>query len=224
MNIPLFNFVLVLLLAVMYLPLIFFTIQRREDGQSLPAWLVVSYALLAMVLSLTEAFWKNGLGDPQGLQELQHYGTLTLIFLMIMIVKTFLKEETWWGWVGFWAFWVFSLALLLTNALNLPEVLWSNGNIALQRSRLGPAWAILGWLIFAISLILAISNANRQARQQLFRNRLSYWWPAFFLAFINDFLLFSNHAIPGSPLRLFATAFMAYVVVTHDLPDLRLFL
>jgi signal transduction histidine kinase len=224
MNIPLFNFVLVLLLAVLYLPLIFFTIQRREDGQSLPAWLVVTYALLAMVLNLTEAFWKNGLGNAQGLQELQNYGTLTLIFLMIMIVKTFLKEETWWGWVGLWAFWVFSMALLLTNALNLPEAVWSNGDIALQRSRLGPAWAILGWLIFAISLVFAISNASRQARQQLFRNRLSYWWPAFFLAFINDFLLFSNIAIPGSPLRLMATAFMAYVVVTHDLPDLRLFL
>ena len=92
MNISLFNFVLVLLLAVLYLPLIFFTIQRREDGQSLPAWLVVTYALLAIVLNLTEAFWNNGLGNPQGLQELQNYGTLTLIFLMIMIVKTFLKE------------------------------------------------------------------------------------------------------------------------------------
>jgi signal transduction histidine kinase len=224
MNISLFNFALLLLLAVMYLPLIFFTIQRREDGQSLPAWLVVAYALLAMVLNLTEAFWTNDQGNLQGLQELQNYGTLTLIFLMLLIVKTFLKEESWWSWVGLWAFWVFSLALLLTNALNLPEALWSNGDISLQRSRLGPAWAILGWLIFAISLILAISNANRQARQQLFRNRLNYWWPAFFLVFINDFLLFSNNAIPGNPLRLFGTIFMAYVVVTHDLPDLRLFL
>lgn len=224
MNFFLINFVILLLLAVMYLPLIFFAIQRREDGQSLPAWLVVSYALLAMVLNLTEAIWKNSQGAAQGLQELQNYGALTLIFVMMLTVKSFLKQENWWGWVGFWAFWVFSLALILTNALNLPEILWSNADISLQHSRLGPAWAILGWLIFAISLILTISNANKQARQQLFRNRLSYWWPAFFLAFINDFLLFSNFAIPGNPLRLLSAVFMAYVVVTHDLPDLRLFL
>ncbi len=224
MNFTLINFVIFLLLAVMYLPLIFFVIQRREDAQSLPAWLVVLYAMLAMVLNLTEAFWKNSQGNAQGLQELQNYGALTLIFLMLLTVKSFLKEGNLWGWAGLWAFWVFSLAILLTNALDLPETLWVSGDLSLQRSRLGPAWAILGWLIFAISLILAIANAGRQARQQLFRNRLNYWWPAFFLVLINDYLLFSNNPIPGNPLRLFGTIFMALVVVTHDLPDLRLFL
>jgi hypothetical protein len=64
---------------------------------------------------------------------------------------------------GLWTFWILSLALILTNTFNLPEILWTNGNLILQRARLGPAWAILGWLVFSISLILAIANANTSA-------------------------------------------------------------
>ncbi|MFN8411810.1 MAG: ATP-binding protein [Anaerolineales bacterium] len=221
MNSSLMQFVLLLFLAVLYLPLIFFVIQRREDGQGPAIWLVALYALLAMVLNLTEAFWRNGENELKGLQELQSYGALTLIVLMILTVKTFLKRETWWSWVAVWAFWMLVLALILTNALNLPDVLWTNGTLVLQRERLGSSWTILGWLVFAIGMILAIANASRSARQQLFRNRLNYWWPTFFLIFINDILLFSGVAFPGHPLRLIATMFMAYVVVTHDLPDLR---
>ncbi len=221
MDTSLIQFVLLLLLTALYLPVIFFAIQRREDAQNTPAWLVTLYALLAMVLALTEAFWRNGQNDLQGLRELQNYSALALIALMIVTVKIFLKRDMWWAWVALWAFWMLGLALIATNALNLPEILWTNNDLVLQRDRLGPAWTILGWLIFAISLILAISNANRNARQQLYRNRLNYWWPAFFLIFINDILLFSGVDIPGQPLRLIAVIFMAYVIVTHDLPDLR---
>ncbi len=221
MDTSLIQFALLLLLTALYLPVIFFAIQRREDGQSTPAWLVTLYALLAMVLTLTEAFWRNGENDLQGLHELQNYSALALIVLMIVTVKLFLKHQSWWAWVSLWAVWMLGLALVITNALNLPEVLWTNGNLVLQRSRLGPSWTILGWLIFAISLIITISNANRTARQQLYRNRLNYWWPAFFFIFINDILQFSGIDIPGQPLRLVTVIFMAYVIVTHDLPDLR---
>ena len=85
-----------------------------------------------------------------------------------------------WAWVGVggrvgvWAFWMLGLALILTNAFNLPDVLWTNRGLTLQRVRLGPAWAVLGWLIFSISFIITISNANKEARQQLFHNRVNY--------------------------------------------------
>jgi signal transduction histidine kinase len=216
--------ILPILVAALYVPVIFFAIQRREDGKSVSAWLVAAYALIAMALNLIEVFWKKDQGNSQGLLELQNYGTLTLIFLMMLTVNSFLNRGGWWGWATVWAFWVSSIAILLTNALHLPETLWMGGNVFVERPRLGLAWTTLGWLIFAISLILLISIAGREARQQLFRNRLNYWWPALLLIFANDFLLFSNHSIPGNPFRLFGTIFMAYVVVTHDVPDLRLFL
>ena len=227
MNASLTQFVLLLLLGALYLPVIFFAVQRRDDGHGAATWLVAIYALLAMVINVTEAVWRNGETSQSSIilfQELQIYIALTLIGILMITLQTFLKREMWWGWVGLWTVWILGLALILTNALNLPDILWTNGGLILQRARLGPAWAILGWLIFAISLIINIANANRDARQQLFRNRLNYWWPAIFLMFVNDILLFSNIIILGQPIRLAIAVMMAYVVGTHHMPDLRLIL
>jgi signal transduction histidine kinase len=224
MDTSLLQFVLLLLLGALYLPVIFFAVQRRDEGQGISAWFVALYALLAMVLTVAEAIWRNGEISKSSavvFQELQIYIALTLIAVLMLVLQTFLKHDIWWAWVGVWAFWMLGLALILTNAFNLPNTLWTNGSLILQRARLGPAWAILGWLIFSISLIIIISNANKEARQQLFRNRVNYWWLIIFLLFVNDVLLFSNIVIAGQPLRLAVAALMAYVVGTHHVPDLK---
>ncbi|MBK7317900.1 MAG: GAF domain-containing protein [Anaerolineales bacterium] len=213
-------FVLLLLLGALYLPIIFFAMQRRDDGHGASIWLAASFALIAMVLNVAEAI-EASKGSALPFQEIQIYVAFTLITILMLAFQTFMKHENWWIWVGVWILWMLGLALILTNALKLPDVLWSNGTLTLQRERLGPAWAILGWLIISISLVLAISNENKQARQQLFRNRLNYWWPTVFLLFINDVLLFSNTFIAGQPLRLMAAVLMAYVIGTHNVPDLK---
>jgi signal transduction histidine kinase len=224
MNTSLTQFIFLLLLAAFYLPVIFFVIQRRDEGHEAATWLVAFYALLAMVMNVTEAIWRNGETAQTGASaflELQTYVALTLVAVIMLALQTFLKRESWWVWVALWTFWMLGLALILTNALNLPEVLWTNGNLIFHRSRLGISWSILGWLIFSISLILAIANANREARQQLYRNRLNYWWPTIFLMFANDIILFSNIQIVGEPIRLIVAGMMAYVIGTHHLPDLK---
>ena len=224
MNISLAQFVLLLLLGALYLPVIFFAVQRRDDGQGISTWFVAFYALLAMVLTIAEAIWRNGetsKGGAAAFQEFQIYIGLALIAILMLALQTFLKRQTWWIWAGLWAVWMLGLALILTNALNLPDTLWKSGNLILERSRLAPAWAVLGWLIFSISLVIAIANANKDAQQQLFRNRLNYWLPTIFLLFINDVLLFSNVVIAGQPIRLAVAILMAYVVGTHHVPDLK---
>ncbi|HQX01263.1 MAG TPA: ATP-binding protein [Anaerolineales bacterium] len=224
MNTSLTQFIYLILLAALYLPVIFFAVQRRDEGHGAATWLVASYALLALVMNVTEAIWLNGetaQNSASSFLELQTYIALSLAAVVLLALQTFLKRETWWVWVALWAFWMLGLALILTNALNLPNVLWTNGDLIFQRSRLGISWSILGWLIFSISLILAIANANREARQQLFRNRLNYWWPAIFLMFANDILLFSSINITGQPIRLLVAAIMAYVISTHHVPDLK---
>ena len=224
MDTSLIQFVLLLLLGALYLPVIFFAVQRRDDGQGISTWFVALYALLAMVLTVAETIWRNGetsISSAIHFQEFQIYIALTLIAVVMFALQTFLKHETWWAWVGVWAFWMLGLALILTNTFNLPDVLWTNGSLTLQRMRVGPAWAILGWLIFSISLIITISDANKEARQQLFRNRVNYWWVIIFVLFVNDVLLFSNLVIAGQPLRLAVAALMAYVVGTHNVPDLK---
>ncbi len=224
MNTSLTQIIFLLLLGALYLPVIFFAIQRRDDGYGSSTWLVAFYALLALVLTVTEAIWRNGETSQSGapvLQELQTYVAFTLITILMLALQTFLKRETWWGWVGLWAFWMLGLALILTNALRLPDILWTNGDLTLQRARLGPSWAILGWLVFSISLIITIASANRDARQQLFRNRLNYWWPTIFLMFVNDIFLFSGNPLAGQPIRLAVSIMMAYVIGTHHVLDLK---
>ncbi len=213
-------FVLLLLLGALYLPIIFFAIQRRDDGHGISIWLAAFFALLAMVLNVAEAI-EASQGSTLLFQEVQIYVAFTLLAILMLAFQNFMRYETWWVWVGVWTLWMLGLALILTNALKLPDVLWSNGTLTLPRERLGPSWAILGWLIISIALVISISNAGKHARQQLFRNRLNYWWPTVFLLFVNDVLLFSNIIVAGQPLRLMAAVLMVYVIGTHNVPDLR---
>ncbi len=216
----LFRFIALLFLGVLYLPVVFFAIQRRDEGHAGATWLIVFYSLLAMVINIAEAIWQ----DSEGLylfQELQTYTAFSLAAVLLIALHTFLKHETWWLWVGYWMFWGLGLALILTNALNLPEVVWTNGSLILYRSRLGSAWAILGWLILVIGFILSLSHAYRQSRQPLFRGRLSYWLPVIGFTLLSDILLFSGLVIPGQPIRLAVAAAGAYVVGTHYVPDLK---
>ena len=76
-------------------------------------------------------------------------------------------------------------------------------------------------MIFLVSAMAAVRSAHRHAKQPLYRNRLTYWLPFFFLIIINDALIFSRNPIPGNPLRLASTWLMGYVVLTHNMPDAR---
>jgi hypothetical protein len=53
------------------------------------------------------------------------------------------------------------------------------------------------------------------------RNRLNYWTPVFLFVFTNDILLIAGQQIPGDPFRLIAAAMAAFIIITHDPPDLR---
>lgn len=212
------QFILLLFIAAFYLPVIFFAIQRRDEGHEVATWLVVFYALLGLVVNVTEAVWDQ---EPVLVQELQTYTAIILSAVMLITFQIFLKKETWWLWVGYMVFWGLGLALVLTNAFNLPDVIWTNGNLILYQSRLGSVWAILGWLVLLIGFILTLVNANRQSRQPLFRNRLNFWWPVIGLTVISDVTLFSGFFIIGQPLRLLTAAMAAYVVGTHYVPDIK---
>ncbi|MFN8400907.1 MAG: GAF domain-containing sensor histidine kinase [Anaerolineales bacterium] len=221
MSTSLAQVIVLLFIGVFYLPVIFFAIQRREEGQGAATWLVVLYALLAMVINIAEAIWQDR-GDNSFLfQELQTYISFTLIIILMITIQVFLKRELWWAWLAYFGVWVIGLALILTNALNLPDTLWTNGELILYRSRLGPAWVMLGWLILSIVMILNLFNAQHQSRQPLLRSRLGYWWAPVIFTLVNDILLFSGILIIGQPVRLLVAIGMAYVVGTHYVPDLK---
>lgn len=220
MSASLAQVILLILLGAVYLPVIFFAIQRRDEGQGAATWLVVLFALLAMVINFTEAVWQNR-EDPLLLQEVQIYISFALAVVLMLTLQAFLKSEFWWAWLVFFGAWGLGLALILTNALNLPNTLWTNGELVLYRSRLGPAWTILGWVILSIAMIILLSNAQRQSRQPLLRGRLAYWWAPVFITLVSDILLFAGLLTVGLPLRWLVAVGMAYVVGTHYVPDLK---
>ena len=220
MSASLAQVIVLLFIGVLYLPVVFYAIQRREEGQGAATWLVILYALFSMVINIADAVWQDN-GDTFLFQEFQTYVSFTLVVILMLTIQVFLKRETWWAWIVYWGGWALGLALILTNALNLPDVLWTNGELILYSSRLGPAVIVLGWTILMIVMMLNLSNAQRQSRQPLLRSRLGYWWVPIIFTLINDILLYSGVLILGQPLRLLIAIGMAYVVATHYVPDLK---
>jgi len=136
------------------------------------------------------------------------------------VVSVFLRSEGW-PWLVVAGLLAVALVLFSQNVFGLPDTIWTSGQWSLPRDDLPFYLILLGWLIFLVSGLAAVRRAYRRSSQPLYRNRLTYWLPFFFLIATNDILIFSNNTLPGNPLRLAATFIMGYVVLTHDLPDVR---
>ena len=215
------NMILFFVLAALYLPVVV-SVFRQHEGQETAATLLSAYALIAMLLGIGEGLYRGGqwLLDAQIANDFMIYGALVLAILMLLSALAFTRQELS-TWAGIGVFWGLVIALIIPNVLGLGEVIWTNGTATLTRDRLAPAWAALGWFVFTVGALVAVRAAYGRSRQPLLRNRLNYWTPVFIFIFLNDLLLIAGRPIPGSPLRLFAAAMTAFIIVTHDPPDLR---
>jgi len=212
-----------LVLAALYAPVLVFAFQRSDD-QEATAGLVSAYALLALLFNAGEAFWRSGrLPQVNDIfaQEAELYVALALALLSALIIHTFMRRGTWWTWAIVGVVWAVGLTLINMSVLNLPRIIWTNGQWLLPRERLGAVWALLGWLIFILGGVVTVVRAQRQTRQPLLRNRLTYWLIIYSLIMINDLFVIGGKALPGNPLRLGAAIVIAYVALTHNLPDVR---
>jgi len=212
---------LFLLLAALYLPVIAALIQRRS-GHETASFLLVGYSLTALLLDVVEGLRLGGtlLMDPQFANDLQIYGALFLAILMALTALTFTRRDLW-TWLGIGVFWGLVIAAIVPNLFGLGDVIWTNGSVSLRREQLAPVWSALGWLVFTIAGFMTIRMAYSNSRQPLLRNRLNYWTPVFLLIFLSDLLLILGRQFPGNPLRLGAAVLAAFIIVTHDPPDLR---
>src|SRR5215207_6997685 len=216
------NLILHLVLAALHLPVLANLIQRRS-GHETAANLLSTYVVLGMLLTIGEGLWRGGqlqLATSRVANDFQIYGATALAFLLVLTVAAFTRRNLR-RWIALGAFWVLGFIVILLNFPRLPTVIWTNGRFALTLERLAPIWAIIGWLIFTISIILLARTAHARSRQPLFRNRLNYWTPVFLLTIINDLLIILGLPLPGNPVRLGAAALAALIIITHDPPDLR---
>ena len=213
---------LYLLIAALYLPVIYNAL-RGQEGHQTVHYLLALYALGGLLIGIGEAFWRAGLIpaiSEKTFQVYQTYAALLLSLLMLLVISIFLRRQGW-PWLVSASVLIVVLILVAQNVFGLPDTIWMNGEWSLPRSDLPLYLILLGWLIFMVSALAAVRAAHRASNQPLYRNRLTYWLPFFFLVAANDILIFSNHTLPGNPLRLAATFLMGYVVLTHDMPDVR---
>jgi len=215
------NMILLFVLAAIYLPVVV-SVYRQHEGQETAATLLSIYALIAMLLGIGEGLLRGGQWqvDAQVVNDVMIYGAFALAILMTLTALAFTRQELS-TWLGIGVFWGLIIAVIIPNVLGLGEVIWTNGTATLTRDRLAPALAALGWFVFTVGALVAVRNAYARSRQPLLRNRLNYWTPVFLFIFINDLLLIAGRQIPGNPLRLFAAAMTAFIIITHDPPDLR---
>lgn len=219
----LFVLILLSLQAAFYLPVGMQALKRRV-GQEKTASLVGLYAIAALALQTFEALqYANFLPGvtTHTAALIQWYGTLVLAFLLLFIVRNFLRLEGNGNWLWIGGIWLLMLGAVKSNLLNLPEVLWTNGQVMLPRENLDFGIVLLGWLIFFSASILATQNAFKRTHQPMHRNRLAYWLPVFVLIATNDSLLLAGYTGWGNPLRLSAAYLIAFVVLHHHLPDIR---
>lgn len=221
MSPQIFNLILLLVLAALYLPVIV-VLLRRHAGQETAAVFLSGYALIALLLNVSEGLRRSGYRqiETQVEYNLQIYGSLLLSILMMLAVLAFTRRDMW-TWLGIAVFWGLGIAAFIPNLFGLDDIIWTNPSFTLTREGLAPAWSMLGCFVFTIGALVNVRSAHSRSRQPLLRNRLNYWTPVFLLILLSDVLLVINRQFPGSPLRLGATVMAAFIVITHDPPDLR---
>jgi signal transduction histidine kinase len=212
---------LYLLIAALYLPVILNAL-RGQEGHQAVHYLLALYALIGLLLGVGEALWRAELTVISRATFLvyQTYAALLLSVVMLLVVSIFLRRQGW-PWLVFAGVLVVLLFLVAQDVFGLPDTIWTNGTWSLPRDDLPTYLIILGWLVFNVSAIAAVRTAYRSSKQPLYRNRLTYWLPFFFLIIINDVFIFFKAPLFGNPLRLAAAWLMGYVVLTHNMPDAR---
>jgi signal transduction histidine kinase len=221
MSVENLTLILHLILAALYLALLI-TIIQRHAGHENAAMLLSGYILIGAFLVIAEGLWRGGrlyIASPQIANDFQTYGALTLAFFLNLTVGFFTRRDLR-VWVSVGAIWLLGFALILLNVFRFGPVVWTNGNFSLTLERLAPSWAMLGWLVFMVGAVLSVRTAYARSRQPLLRNRLNYWTPVFLLIALNDVLIMGGIPLPGNPIRLAAAMLAAFIVVTHDPPDL----
>jgi signal transduction histidine kinase len=214
--------ILHLVLVVLYLTLLV-TLFKRRSGQETAASVLGVCIGVAILLTLGEGLWRGGqlyIASHHVANDFQAYAALLLVFILVLAVISFTRRDIT-TWLGIGLFWLIGSVLILLNVFGLGDVVWKTPSFTLTHERLLPLWALLGWIVFIFGGMFAVRAAHHNSRQPLLRNRLNYWVPVFLLVIINDVFIMAGIPIPGNFVRLLGLALAAFIIITHDPPDLR---
>jgi len=209
------------LVAALYVPVIINAL-RGQEGHQPVHYLLSLYALIGLLLAVSEALYRGELLviTRDTFVTYQTYAAFLLSVVMLLVVSVFLRRQGW-PWLFAAGVMVVIFFLVAQDVFNFPETVWTIGSFSLPREDLPKYLVILSWLVFNISGMAAVRAAHHRSKQPLYRNRLTYWLPFFLVSIANEIFIFFNTPLLGNPLRLAGTWLMGYVVLTHDMPDVR---
>jgi signal transduction histidine kinase len=197
-------------------------LRARRGFEGWAAGALIWYALFAGAWEWVQAAGRLGLLTPSISEPLARILLVALALILVFLNRSFLRRAgmglAWWivGAVGAGA-----VALIGFNLVNLAPTLPLTSGWSISRSELAHVIAVFAWAILVGGATWMTRQAYHETRQPLHRNRIKYWSLALTLTVLGDGLRFVGQEAVGSALRLFAAGLIAYVLITHDLPDVR---
>lgn len=195
------SFLILNFFALLILLIIIVLAARRYRDFSSPAFWLVLFASLSLVLHLGRLGQNLGytLGlSPDRLVRLEEYGSLALMLLLLQTLWLFVGRK--------FQVWGFLLAAALCAGL----IAFNN--------RLFVFLASLVCMVLTLILLIQVLS---QTRQHLHRNRLLYWVPVIGLAAANQISLYYYQGLYAVDLRFGEALIVAYLVLRHHVPDIQ---
>ena len=228
MLVPDIILILIVLSGIAYLVTVYGILRSRglREG-AVPLLLALIAASFGWVVlaSLHRGQWIGAVHgfDMYALERIRLYFLLAGSVIFFQLTRSFLRQpgsgmEWWAGGAAVIAL----VALLYENPLRLPDVLWQGGGYQMLRWLAAFGVLVIAWGVYMGGALLLTARSYGKTTSPLHRNRGKYWSIAATLAVAGQAAMLANQPAIGSMLFLPAVITTAYVLLTYNLPDLRL--
>jgi signal transduction histidine kinase len=185
---------------LVYLFVLFLAL-RRQKGTSSPAFWLVVYTLLALGVQAVQFAgimgWLPGM-DAYNRLRLDQSAAVVLALGLLLGLYAFLNKER-------------ILLWLIGGVVLTGIVILSQEFMAI----------FFSWVLLTGVAAFLLLRSLATTRQHLHRSRMIFWLPVLAFAVANDLMVFYQQGVEGGYFRLGATVTMAYVVLSHHIPDMR---
>lgn len=228
MMVPDIILILLILSGIAYLVMVYGILRSRgwREG-AVPLLLALIAVALGWIVaaSLHRVQWVGAVHgfDMYALERIRVYFVFAGAVIFFQLTRTFLRKTDdgldWWVGGGV----ALGLAVILyENPLLLRDVLWQVGNYQTTRWLAAFAIIMIAWGVYMGGALLLTARSYGKTSSPLHRNRGKYWSIAVTLAVAGQAVMLANQPAIGSMLFLPAVICTAYVLLTYNLPDLRL--
>ncbi len=207
---------LLVLVTLLYL-LIIGVILRRQGFRKKVIPLVLVYVGLSLGWTIAQGLTFFTIFPTDILVRVTLYGLLILALIFFQLNWAFLRYGgPNWPWWALGVVWIAATIAVNELLLPLPATL---ANMPPQE--LGVWLVRVGWGVAMGGAIILAGRSYWQTHQPLHRNRLRYWMLALLLTLSSGVLFFMDYLALSSTFQLLGILLITYVVLTHNLIDIR---